>query len=134
MLSGVGSAEVLADHGISTVHNLPGVGKNLHDRLWLTLVSTRKPGGVNRTSYPIPPETLEDARAQWIREKSGPLVNEYLPNSIAYLKSDRILNSREFEDLEQGVKNYFWAKTTPNYELITVGLGSPTFRTWYLVN
>ncbi|KAL9611724.1 MAG: hypothetical protein Q9167_003647 [Letrouitia subvulpina] len=119
MLSGVGATDELADHGISTIHNLPGIGKNLHDRLWLDLVSTRKHGGVNRTSYAIPPDTLEDARAQWIRDKTGPMAAEYLPFPIAYLKSDRILNSQEFGNLEQGVQKYFQAKTTPNYELIT---------------
>lgn len=31
MLSGVGDATELAQHGIASVHHLPGVGKNLHD-------------------------------------------------------------------------------------------------------
>jgi choline dehydrogenase len=33
MLSGVGPADHLADHGISVVHDLPGVGRNLQDHL-----------------------------------------------------------------------------------------------------
>ena len=31
MLSGIGPADQLAEHGIATVHDLPGVGRNLHD-------------------------------------------------------------------------------------------------------
>jgi len=33
MLSGIGPADHLADRGIQVVHNLPGVGENLHDHL-----------------------------------------------------------------------------------------------------
>ena len=33
MLSGIGPAEQLKDHGIGVVHNLPGVGENLQDHL-----------------------------------------------------------------------------------------------------
>ena len=33
MLSGIGSAAELQKHGIAVVHNLPGVGENLHDHI-----------------------------------------------------------------------------------------------------
>ncbi len=33
MLSGIGKADEISGHGIETVHNLPGVGKNLQDHL-----------------------------------------------------------------------------------------------------
>ncbi|MBT6826727.1 MAG: choline dehydrogenase, partial [Rhodospirillales bacterium] len=33
MLSGIGNAEHLKEHGIESVHHLPGVGENLHDHL-----------------------------------------------------------------------------------------------------
>ncbi|WP_223787947.1 GMC family oxidoreductase [Marinicella meishanensis] len=38
MLSGIGVAEELAEHGIDCVHDLPGVGKNLQDHLDVCLV------------------------------------------------------------------------------------------------
>ena len=38
MLSGIGVAEELAEHGIECKHNLPGVGKNLQDHLDVCLV------------------------------------------------------------------------------------------------
>jgi choline dehydrogenase len=36
-LSGIGSASTLAAHGITTVHDLPGVGENLHDHLQIRM-------------------------------------------------------------------------------------------------
>jgi len=38
MLSGIGVADELAEHGIDCVHELPGVGKNLQDHLDVCLV------------------------------------------------------------------------------------------------
>lgn len=38
MLSGVGNAEELAPHGITLVHHLPGVGKNLQDHLDVNII------------------------------------------------------------------------------------------------
>jgi choline dehydrogenase len=37
LLSGIGPAEELKKNGVTVVHNLPGVGKNLHDHLELDL-------------------------------------------------------------------------------------------------
>ncbi|WP_016853586.1 choline dehydrogenase [Halomonas smyrnensis] len=44
MLSGIGPADHLREHGIEVVHNLPGVGENLHDHLevWVQQSCTRK--------------------------------------------------------------------------------------------
>ena len=38
MLSGIGPKDHLAEHGIATVHDLPGVGQNLHDHPDVVLV------------------------------------------------------------------------------------------------
>ncbi|MGQ7334327.1 hypothetical protein ACTGXQ_13400, partial [Streptococcus suis] len=49
MLSGVGAAEELKEHGIPVLHDLPAVGKNLQDHLDITLMnaaSSRQPIGV----------------------------------------------------------------------------------------
>jgi choline dehydrogenase len=44
MLSGIGPAEQLHKHGIEVVHDLPGVGENLHDHLevWVQQACTQK--------------------------------------------------------------------------------------------
>lgn len=48
MLSGIGPATHLAEHGIATVHDLPGVGANLHDHpleplIWPSLAGVDSP-------------------------------------------------------------------------------------------
>jgi choline dehydrogenase len=44
MLSGIGPAAHLKEHGIEVVHDLPGVGENLHDHLevWVQQACTQK--------------------------------------------------------------------------------------------
>ncbi|MCJ1455564.1 hypothetical protein MMC28_005919 [Mycoblastus sanguinarius] len=119
LLSGIGPREELAQHNIPSIQDIPGIGKKLHDHYWLKLVTTQKPGTHHRTSYISSPETLEEARAQWIKDKTGPLTDYYLPQMMSYLKSDRILCSKEFLELDSAVQNYLQAETTPHYELIS---------------
>ena len=38
MLSGIGPADALTDHGISVRHDLPGVGRNLQDHIEISLI------------------------------------------------------------------------------------------------
>lgn len=48
MLSGIGDPDVISQHGISTVHELKGVGKNLQDHLFYPISCTAKQGiGLN---------------------------------------------------------------------------------------
>jgi choline dehydrogenase len=42
MLSGIGAAEQLAEHGIDVVVDLPGVGENLHDHILAPLIFSSK--------------------------------------------------------------------------------------------
>ena len=69
MLSGVGPADHLADHGIDVVHDLPGVGRNLQDHLQV---------GVNyECEKPI---SLDDADSirnllKFLALKKGPLTS-----------------------------------------------------------
>lgn len=43
MLSGVGPADHLRDHGIDVVHDLPGVGENLHDHAYVHFLNQVTP-------------------------------------------------------------------------------------------
>ncbi|KSR18223.2 GMC family oxidoreductase [Pseudomonas aeruginosa] len=55
MLSGVGAAAELKEHGVSLVHDLPEVGKNLQDHLDITLMcaaNSREPIGVALSFIP----------------------------------------------------------------------------------
>lgn len=120
LLSGIGPKEELGKYDIPVIHDLPGVGKNLHDHLWLELVTTQKPGSRHRTSYIRSPDAIQEARTQWAKDKTGPLSDFYLPQAISYLKSDRVKNSREFKELDSAVQEHFQADTKPNFEMISV--------------
>lgn len=55
MLSGIGDRDHLADHGIDSVHHLPGVGANLRDHLDISLeyrAKTRAPHGASWRAFP----------------------------------------------------------------------------------
>ena len=120
LLSGIGPKEELGKFNIPVIHDLPEVGKNLHDHLWVELVTTQKSGSHHRTSYIRSADAIQQARMQWAKDKTGPLSDYYLPQVISYLKSDRVKNSREFKELDGAVQEHFRADTKPNYEMISV--------------
>jgi choline dehydrogenase-like flavoprotein len=77
MLSGVGPGAHLQRHGISTVHDLPGVGANLHDHVdviqvidapRLTELFGLSGRGVLRSI---------SATLEWRRRRTGPLTTNY---------------------------------------------------------
>lgn len=121
LLSGIGPSTKYEGHGIPLCHELSGVGKNLHDHLFLELVTTRKSGSHHRSSYlPSNPEAFEEARKQWMKYQTGPLSDFYLPQMISYLKSHAVLQSKEFKDLDKVVQEALLAETVPNYEIYSV--------------
>ncbi|WP_204322703.1 GMC family oxidoreductase N-terminal domain-containing protein, partial [Streptococcus pneumoniae] len=74
MLSGVGDAAALQQHGIASVHHLPGVGKNLQDHPDFVFGFTSDSpyfaglsfGGIARIFKGI---------AQFRRERRGPMTS-----------------------------------------------------------
>ena len=120
LLSGIGPEAELSKFQIPSLVNLPGVGQNLCDRLFLELVSIRTAGSHHRTSYIASRESLEEARAQWNKDRSGPLAGYYLPQMIAYLKSDKVIRSQEFEGLAWDLQWTLIADTKPHFEIISV--------------
>ena len=120
LLSGIGPSKALDQHGIPVVKDLPGVGKNLDDHLFLFLVTTQKPEGHHRTSYIDSSDALEKARKQWSKDQSGPLADYFLPQMIAFLKSRRALASKEFNELDPDAQKAFLADRKPTFELISV--------------
>ena len=82
MLSGIGDPQLLAQHGIATVKDLPGVGRNLQDRYEV--------GVVNRIQQPW--EVLRGATystgdgqfRKWRRWRTGPYVSNGLMFSAMF--------------------------------------------------
>ena len=120
LLSGIGPKEDLSKLDIPIIHDLQGIGRNLQDHLITQLTTIQKPGTHHRTSYVSNPTFFEEARKQWMKDQTGPLSDYYLPQMMAYLKCDRVLRSKEFQDLEETIRKRYEADTNPNYELISV--------------
>lgn len=68
-MSGIGPAQVLKDAGIEVLHELPGVGENLHDHLESVIqYETKLPVSLNRHMGPLGKLLLG---AQWFLFKTG---------------------------------------------------------------
>jgi choline dehydrogenase-like flavoprotein len=85
LLSGIGPAEQLQASGIGTVHNLPGVGRNLQDHLACPVLMTT----TDATSYGISARALPRgiwAVAQYLLSRSGPFASNVF-ESVGFLKT-----------------------------------------------
>ena len=120
LLSGIGPKAELSKLHIPIIADLPDVGKNLCDRLFLELVSVRQADSHHRTSYITSPDALEEARDQWNRDGSGPLAGYYLPQMIGYFKSDKVIQSEEFQELDSELQRALIAETKPHFEMVSV--------------
>lgn len=68
MLSGIGPAEQLAEHGIDVALDLPGVGKNLQDHLDVCILHGCSEGSYDRVNRPW-------ALVRYLTSRSGPLAS-----------------------------------------------------------
>ncbi|MDJ0629539.1 MAG: GMC family oxidoreductase N-terminal domain-containing protein [Rhodobacter sp.] len=73
MLSGVGPAAHLNDHGIDVVHDLPGVGENLNDHFGIDIVAQLK-GHTSLDKYNKPHWALW-AGIEYVLFRSGPITS-----------------------------------------------------------
>ncbi|WP_419811814.1 GMC family oxidoreductase [Bacterioplanoides sp.] len=87
LLSGVGPKAELDRHGISQVHELPGVGENLQDHLDVIAVtkSTQLTNNLNFSPLALPNSTK--SAAIYAAKRTGPLTSN-VAESGAFLKSD----------------------------------------------
>ena len=90
LLSGIGPASQLQSLGIPVVHDLPGVGRNLHDHLACpVLMSTKNP-----TSYGISARALPRGAwnvLQYLIGRRGPFASNVF-ESVAFLKTQEGLD------------------------------------------
>jgi len=80
MLSGIGPAERLGEHGISVTVDLPGVGENLQDHPYVSCVWD-VPGGGSLADAEKPKALLE-----YLLRKSGPLSSS-VAEALAFVRS-----------------------------------------------
>lgn len=96
MLSGIGPAEHLRDHGIEPLLDLPGVGQNLQDHLAATVKFT-SPAKISLFKY-LNPLRGALALARYTLLRSGPLADPGM-EAVAYLKSDPSLDEPDLKFL-----------------------------------
>ncbi|VVT09162.1 Alcohol dehydrogenase (acceptor) [Roseovarius sp. EC-HK134] len=95
MLSGIGPAEALQAHGISPVHDLPGVGENLQDHLDYILAETSKRDEV----ISLDPKglwRLGKAALEWRKTGKGPFTTPYA-EAGAFLRSERTVSRPDLQ-------------------------------------
>jgi choline dehydrogenase len=104
MLSGVGPAAELEQHGIEVRLDLPGVGKNLQDHL-----HTRVRCEITQplTFAALPDEIQAAARSDYEADRTGPLGSNFL-EAGAFVKSD------PREEIP-GLQLFFLTTLTPDY-------------------
>jgi choline dehydrogenase-like flavoprotein len=122
MLSGIGPADELAKHNISLLHDMPEIGQNLQDHAFCGAAIITKPGTEGRMAYETDPEAQKAARAQHKKDQSGLLNSIYCSNPMGYFKSDAIVASKEFADLDSYTKEHLKKPTVPLFEITTVCL------------
>lgn len=85
MLSGIGDAEQLRSVGVTPLHDLKGVGLNLHDHIG-TSVSMRCPQPVTYYRYFRNPLAMLEAGISYLFARKGPLGGNSI-DAVAYLRS-----------------------------------------------
>lgn len=90
LLSGVGSAAHLRDHGIDVVHDLPGVGQNYEDHL-MVVIKFRSTKPVSLLSATSLPNLL-----RYLIFKRGPLTSNG-PEAISFVRSRADLPAPDLE-------------------------------------
>ncbi|KKA25461.1 Glucose-methanol-choline (Gmc) oxidoreductase [Rasamsonia emersonii CBS 393.64] len=119
MHSGIGPAEQLEKYNIPVVHNVPAIGKGLRDHSFIPLVYTRKDNSTDRAAFFGDQKAMDDALEQWKREGTGPWAKFACELGVGWFKLDRLVASKEFQELPAEEKNYLLQETVPHYEILT---------------
>ncbi|KAI0441308.1 hypothetical protein F4803DRAFT_523747 [Xylaria telfairii] len=119
MHSGIGPAEQLEKFNIPVVRDIPAVGQNLRDHMFVPLVYQRTETSTSRPSFYGNPKALEDAFEQWKKDGSGNWSKYSSELGIGWKKLDGLESSPEFQGLPQNEQNLLRKETIPHYEVIT---------------
>ena len=102
MLSGIGPAAHLAEHGIELVHDLPGVGGNYHDHVACPVhMETDDPDSYGISWKVWPRDIL--AGIQYLLTRTGPLASNVF-ESVAFLRTDPSLTKPDVQFVFQPAK------------------------------
>ena len=132
-LSGIGPSELLAKHGIAMVHELPGVGENLHDHLQIRLVyKVRDTVTLNRRANSLWGKA--QMGLEYLFRKTGPLTMP--PSQLgAFAKSDASQPTPDIEWHVQPLSLDKFGEPLHAFDAITPSVCNlrPTSRGWVRV-
>jgi choline dehydrogenase-like flavoprotein len=102
MLSGIGPAAHLAEHGIAVAHDLPGVGGNYHDHVACPVhMETNDPVSYG-ISWKVWPRDLWQG-LRYLLTRTGPLASNVF-ESVAFLRTDDRLTKPDVQFVFQPAK------------------------------
>ncbi|XP_051160813.1 uncharacterized protein LOC127281240 [Leptopilina boulardi] len=96
--SGIGAREDLKQLGIPVIHNLPGVGKNLHDHFNMPIIFS-----INETDY----NDLNWASAmEYLIDRTGPLSGVGLLQIVGFMNSKFVNSQDDHPDIQMVFGGY----------------------------
>jgi choline dehydrogenase-like flavoprotein len=120
LLSGIGPKAHLQSLDIPVARDLPSVGQNLTDHAAVPISFHMKPNFSNRHTFATDSNQVTAATEQWLRDRTGPLVEHFGSIPIAFFKSEKSYQSEEFAELPKQTRELLQKLTVPSYELAMV--------------
>ncbi|KAJ8108482.1 hypothetical protein ONZ43_g6412 [Nemania bipapillata] len=119
MHSGIGPANQLEEHKIPVIRNIPAVGQNLRDHMFVPLVYQRTESSTSRASFYGNAQAMDDALEQWKKDGTGNWSKYSSELGIGWKKLQGLESSPEFQSLPPDEQNLLLKETIPHYEVIT---------------
>ena len=122
LLNGIGPEAELEALGIDVKKNLPGVGKHLQDHV-LAFMGVEVDGKVNdRYSFESNEALSAEAAALWEQDQSGAFALQQSCLWGGFLKHPELESWPEYQNLEQGKREFLSKDAVPTYEFINNAL------------
>ncbi|GAP84463.1 putative choline dehydrogenase [Rosellinia necatrix] len=119
MHSGIGPAKQLREFNIPVVRDIPAVGQNLRDHMFVPLVYQRTESSTSRASFYGNPQAMDAALEQWKKDGTGDWSKYSSELGIGWKKLEGLESSAEFQSLPPDEQSLLRKETVPHYEVIT---------------
>ncbi|KAL9087532.1 MAG: hypothetical protein Q9165_006643 [Trypethelium subeluteriae] len=116
-LSGIGPRSELTQHHLPCISDLPGVGANLQDHLYIPLTLHLKPGLDDRPALFSSPTALANARTTFRTSRSGPLTHMLHACLIYSARLPDLSSDPTFLQLPPWTQQHVLAPTVPHFEM-----------------
>ncbi|KAH8548154.1 GMC oxidoreductase-domain-containing protein [Umbelopsis sp. PMI_123] len=117
LLSGIGPAKELESLHIDVIKDIPGIGKNMQDHCGSFVSDVVDAAMSPRAPFIHTNEQLEEARIQWVKDRTGPLSVHYTCVVAASLKQEHLYDTPEFQSLSERTKSVLQRPTIPAFEI-----------------